>query len=940
MRIFLVVSPPVGRVQVRSRSLTQLDTLSSTMLDTGGEPLPGEEDPKSKLRTQWHRQRRGQDAWECTPRLLVPEKPGKDEPTRPDRAPSQSQVLSRECFSVSFEVGEDDAGTVDQGEVLPATKGTYLSEALSGACERRGVNLAHVDVLLDTSPTPLPVYITETSGLGGKHLRVVARGEKSNSGSAGQRNGRNSSLKKAGGSYRNRNSRFFSASTEDPSTGSESGTSASSTTTSGKGPVGVAALKASKQRWSGFFANTRGTKMESLVEQLNNYSKRGVPRRPGVQPVRENEEALYALEDDWRSVVENSDLLSEKQQHQQTVLWELAQTEVAYIKTLKVVTDLFMACLCNLQASNILTEVDKTKLFSNIPDIYEANRYFWSEHLLRMVNVARVTKRPLDPGHLLLGFENFEQIFAPYTRYCAEQSKCQQYCRDRLNDNDLFTAYLAWCEAQKECNRLRLLDILVRPMQRLTKYSLLLRAAHKSTENEDQRTELSLMIKFVDNFVASVNAALRRSEEAARLAVAASRLDSYEVVESKDEELDKLVRTHSNLDINSVPMPGCPKDATRALLREGDLKLKDAATSKTEVHVLLLTDMLLICKPSTKKVGAGSGTTSSGGLKVIRQPFVIDRIRVHLLKESTNLGLVYLNEYGVATAVLVLSAGEPKLAKSWFESLKTAQQSFAALKAQSQGDATNVAAVTRQASMYVGDGDFDVEDNEVIPRTPRGSSRASRVSSLVHSHSGSVEMEGVSPGSGSFVQSHNQSRNVSMDTNEPPRASSVSSEEGVESASGSSHSHSRSQRGRQALLSKSPTPNTLSVRVSPYENLGQSLPNLTLATSPQTSTVSPTPPNSLLIVPEITKSKDALLSPGHRGISYPPPSPPRGSLRRAFAIPQSRNPPLMKTRNVNTSTTQIAQAASLETETVSERQKLRPLRRVPSIGDVTEDEKR
>lgn len=106
---------------------------------------------------------------------------------------------------------------------------------------------------------------------------------------------------------------------------------------------------------------------------------------------------------------------------------------------------LFMACLCGLQASNILNEVDRSKLFSNIPDIYAANRYFWTEYLLAMLNASRSSGQPLDPGHLLHGFETFEQTFAPYTRYCAEQSRCQQYCRDRLNDNQLFTAYLAVC---------------------------------------------------------------------------------------------------------------------------------------------------------------------------------------------------------------------------------------------------------------------------------------------------------------------------------------------------------------------------------------------------------------------------------------------------------------------------------------------------------------
>lgn len=88
--------------------------------------------------------------------------------------------------------------------------------------------------------------------------------------------------------------------------------------------------------------------------------------------------------------------------------------------------------------------------------------------------------------------------------------------------------------------------------------------------------------------MASVNAALRKNEEAAQLDSAASRLESYDVVESKglDEEVEKLIKLYSNLDITTVPMPGCPKDSLRTLLREGDLKLRDA-TSKVCVDNII-----------------------------------------------------------------------------------------------------------------------------------------------------------------------------------------------------------------------------------------------------------------------------------------------------------------------------------------------------------------
>ena len=95
----------------------------------------------------------------------------------------------------------------------------------------------------------------------------------------------------------------------------------------------------------------------------------------------------------------------------------------------------------------------------------------------------------------LSSFSQFEEIFAPYSRYCSEQTNCQEYCRDEDRKNEVFKAYLAWCETQKDCNRLRLLDILVRPMQRLTKYSLLLKAILKKTDDGLTRNNLILMVR-------------------------------------------------------------------------------------------------------------------------------------------------------------------------------------------------------------------------------------------------------------------------------------------------------------------------------------------------------------------------------------------------------------------------------------------------------------
>ena len=49
--------------------------------------------------------------------------------------------------------------------------------------------------------------------------------------------------------------------------------------------------------------------------------------------------ALYSLEDDWTEIVEGSSGLSERLKSQQTALWELISTELANIRTLKVIQD-------------------------------------------------------------------------------------------------------------------------------------------------------------------------------------------------------------------------------------------------------------------------------------------------------------------------------------------------------------------------------------------------------------------------------------------------------------------------------------------------------------------------------------------------------------------------------------------------------------------------
>lgn len=149
---------------------------------------------------------------------------------------------------------------------------------------------------------------------------------------------------------------------------------------------------------------------------------------------------------------------------------------------------------------------------------------------------------------------------------------------------------------------------------------------------------------------------------------------------------------------------------------------------------------------------------------------------------------------------------------------------------------------------------------------------------------------------------NNQSRGVSVENDN--RTGSISSDEGVQPLPPDKSPVTQKNSFKNRLFNK--TPNTLSVQ--PYGSLGQSLPNLTLG-SPNVGSLHLNLNQNTLSVPS-GKNGSHLLSPTHRGVSYPPPSPTRGNLRRSLAISQNKNPPLIKTRQVNSASSASQQIPS------------------------------
>ncbi|KAM6046457.1 pleckstrin homology domain-containing family G member 5 isoform 1-T1 [Chlamydotis macqueenii] len=598
---------------------------------------------------------------------------------------------SKECFTLKFDLSADI-----ETEIVPAAKKKSLGEVLLPVFERKALELGKVEIYLDQSHTPLSLQF-EAYRFGGHFLRVkakpgdelkveqVARDARSASlpilrpvstaallGPAleplpGHREGADSL---APGRRRKNMTEFLGdASIPGPEPALHGGGSLPANGTD-------TWKNRAASRFSGFFGSGTAAgnfgreteKLEQLASRLHAYSAFGLPKLPPQLRFdrdsweEDGDEAGLALEDSWQQIIRGAEALSRRQCHQQEAIWELLHTEATYIRKLKVITDLFLCCLLNLQESGLLAEVDAERLFGNIGEIIRLHRQLWRGVMAPVLAKARRTGAPLDPVDFLNGFKTFGSLFQPYVRYCMEEEGCMEYMRALLRDSELFRAYVTWAEKHEQCSRLKLSDMLVKPHQRLTKYPLLLKSVLKKTDDPRARDAITTMIGSVERFINDVNSRMRQRQERQRLAAILSRIDAYEVVEGSTDEVDKLLKEFLRLDL-TAPIPGTSPEDTRQLLLEGSLRMREGKDSKMDVYCFLFTDLFLITKPLKK----------AERTKVVRQPLLVDKVVCRELRDPGSFLLIYLNELGSAVAAYTFQASGQSLCRTWVEAVHNAQ---------------------------------------------------------------------------------------------------------------------------------------------------------------------------------------------------------------------------------------------------------------------------
>ncbi|XP_013179417.1 PREDICTED: uncharacterized protein LOC106126348 isoform X3 [Papilio xuthus] len=403
---------------------------------------------------------------------------------------------------------------------------------------------------------------------------------------------------------------------------------------SGEDPVLPTRYYDSSQRRKNFIPEHQVPNFE-LEAKLDDFTLHGVPPLHGFAAVTLPDQSLEYLHwaerpDEMHQYYAKCNL-PPSEESRQAVIRELVNTEADYIRHLKSLVEVFMAAAHALQESNFMLDVDTQRLFSNIPDLYNASLEFWDATFYPMILESVETGGPLNPELMYEGFHNIDEYLQSYEIYLMDQSRAVEYLRS-LSSNTEFMSYLSWCHKQKEINRLQLADMLAKPMQRITKYSLIINRIHHYTEKDTARELIISMETTVKSFVQNINRCIRQREEKDKITTLANSIDAYEL-EFKDEEMERCYKLYCQLDLQA-PMIHIMLDVNRCMIFSGDLRFKDNINKEIDVCVFLFTDMMLICKKMPKG--------SPYKYKMIRPKYMLDRLHFYPKYKSGTKDVVSL----------------------------------------------------------------------------------------------------------------------------------------------------------------------------------------------------------------------------------------------------------------------------------------------------------
>ncbi|XP_069865150.1 rho guanine nucleotide exchange factor 2 isoform X2 [Dipodomys merriami] len=295
--------------------------------------------------------------------------------------------------------------------------------------------------------------------------------------------------------------------------------------------------------------------------------------------------------DSWSLAVDGSFLQQHKKEvmKQQDVIYELIQTELHHVKTLKIMTRLFRTgMLEELQLEPGVVQ----GLFPCVDELNDIHTRFLSQLLERR-------RQALCPGStrnfvihrlgdlLISQFSgpSAEQMRKTYSEFCSRHTKALKLYKELYARDKRFQQFIRKVTRSAVLKRHGVQECILLVTQRITKYPVLInRILQHSHGIEEERQDLTAALGLVKELLSNVDQDVHELEKGARLQEIYNRMDPRA----------------------QAPVPGKGPFGREELLRrklihDGCLLWKTATGRFKDVLMLLMTDVLLFLQEKDQK---------------------------------------------------------------------------------------------------------------------------------------------------------------------------------------------------------------------------------------------------------------------------------------------------------------------------------------------------
>ncbi|NXO03267.1 ARHG2 factor, partial [Rhinopomastus cyanomelas] len=298
--------------------------------------------------------------------------------------------------------------------------------------------------------------------------------------------------------------------------------------------------------------------------------------------------------DSWSLAVDNSYLQQHKMDvmKRQDVIYELIQTEIHHVRTLKIMANMFRkAMLDDLQVDPATVQ----KIFPCVDELSQIHERFLAqllerrrESLAQDSNKNFVINRLGDILVNQFSGGSAELLKKVYSEFCSKHTKAVKEYKDLLARDKRFQQFIRRMTRSPLLRRHGVPECILLVTQRITKYPVLIeRILKNSKDSEGDWEDLTRALKLVKELISSVNEEVHASEMNARL------WDVYRRVDG---------RAKVQLPWESRPgVFGKDELLRRKLVHSGCLLWKTAAGRFKDVLVLLMTDVLIFLQEKDQK---------------------------------------------------------------------------------------------------------------------------------------------------------------------------------------------------------------------------------------------------------------------------------------------------------------------------------------------------